>query len=390
MKKLLVATAVLASFSANAGLTRLDRSVQQHKEFALQTKFDFACKMNAGSATLIDPFWVITASHVSGSKSDGYQNTVTCYSYEKDENGVYQQITHKVASTNPAGQFGEYNFPYKNDRGFGDFALVRLDTPITEIEPAKLPKKRMFDYSKVYQVNQIGYGNYNHRNGGTKQVMHSEYEDRWLAEYSYDFRTLEKADLNWLTIHGDSGSGITIEKDGELYLIGEIGLQYSTSEIGGWTDTFDDVIARLPFIHKTMKEHGFSYAEPIDFDAIKWTSETQNDIDNLHAFYSYWRASNVDFNETKWLNDGSIQSAFYATESDSYTIETVIEKGQKPFDVFIDGRQVAHNVDATDQALKLTLNAFKAKGDLVKVEFKLIEPGENLTIDHFLVKSVEQ
>ena len=167
-------------------------------------------------------------------------------------------------------------------------------------------------------------------------------------------------------------------------------MQYSTSEIGGWTDTFDDVIARLPFIHKTMKDHGFSYAEPIDFDAIKWTPETQNDIDNLHAFYSYWRASNVDFNETKWLNDGSIQSAFYATESDSYTIETVIEKGQKPFDVFIDGRQVAHNVDATDQALKLTLNAFKAKGDVVKVEFKLIEPGENLTIDHFLVKSVEQ
>lgn len=158
MKKLLIATAVLASLSVNAGLTRFDRSVQQHKEFALQSKFDFACHMNAGSATLIDPFWVVTASHVSGSKSDGYQNTVTCYSYEKDEKGVYQQIKRKVASTDPAGQFGEYNFPYKNDRGFGDFALVRLDTPITDIKPAKLPKEGMFDYSKVYEVNQIGYG----------------------------------------------------------------------------------------------------------------------------------------------------------------------------------------------------------------------------------------
>ncbi|WP_232280794.1 hypothetical protein [Vibrio sp. 16] len=83
MNKLLIATAVLASFSANAGLGRADRSVQQHKEFALQSKFDFACHMNAGSATLIDPFWVITADHVSGAKSENYQNRVTCSSFEK-------------------------------------------------------------------------------------------------------------------------------------------------------------------------------------------------------------------------------------------------------------------------------------------------------------------
>jgi len=164
MKKLLIATAVLASISmtANAGLARYDRSVSQHKTFALQSKFDFACAMNAGSATLIDPYWVVTANHVSGSKADGYENRVSCGTYKKDKNGKYITEKYVYAITDPNGKYGEYEF--KDDKY--DFALVRLDTPIRGIKPAKLATEALFPKDKRYEVNSVGFGNYNNRNGG--------------------------------------------------------------------------------------------------------------------------------------------------------------------------------------------------------------------------------
>lgn len=397
MKKLIIATAILSSLSVHAGVGRYDRSVTQHKEFALQSKFDFACHLNSGSATLIDPFWLVTANHVSGSKADNYENRASCGSFEKQANGVYKQILSESAKTDPNGQFGEYNFPYFNDRGFGDFALVRLDTPIRNIKPAKLPKEGMFDYSKAYEVYQVGYGNYNGRNGGTKQVIHSAEEDRWLAEYSHTPTTLEQTNLNWLAIHGDSGSGITAEIDGELYLIGEIGLQYSTSEIGGWTDTFDDVIARLPFIHKTMKEHGFSYVEAVNYDFVKWTPTTQDTIEDLHAFYSTWRAHNFDFNDTYWTDDGGVVNTAYGQPGETYSIEIVIPKKKTTpaFDIFVEGRAVAVDINvnqAETNALLVTINAFKLEDDLINVEFKPVgdlSGKGNIAIDHFLIKAVK-
>lgn len=388
MKKLILASAILATFSAQAGIGKMDRSVTQHKEFALQSKFDFACHMNAGSATLIDPYWVITANHVSGAKSEGYRNTVTCSSFKKDENGVYQTVHSSRASTDPNGVWGEYEFT----DGVYDFALVRLDTPITGIKPAKLPEKGMFSYDEIYEVNTIGFGNYNGRNGGRKFVKYNDTDKKWLAEYKYDPVIMPQSNLQWLAIHGDSGSGITIERDGEFYILGEIGLQYY-GELG-WQDTYDDVIGRLDSIKHDMKTHGFSYTEVVELSDVKWTHETQNTVDELHAFYSYWRAENMDFNGTYWTEDGGIYNTVYAADGERYTFETVIPANPKApaFDLFINGRQVAHNIKADKESLLLKVNAFEQKGDQMIVEFKPInidknnESVEKILLDHFLVR----
>ncbi|EGU29299.1 trypsin-like serine peptidase [Vibrio scophthalmi] len=385
MKRLLLVLAVIVSFTTSAGSGRTDRSITQHKEFALQTKFDFACGLNGGSATLIDPFWVITANHVSTAKADG-DNTLNCFSFEKDKNGEYKKIRHVVARAEQKNNLGEYEFPYFNDRGFGDFALVRLDTPVIGIKPARLPTRDMIDYDKTYTVTQIGFGNYDGRNGGNKQVIYSAYEDRWLAEYSHTPNVMQATELNWLAIHGDSGSGITIERDGEHYIIGEIGLQYSTQELG-WSDTFDDVIARLPFIKETIKSQSFAYAEVIDFEQVRWEPQTQESIENLHAGFSHWWALNVDFNGTEWKESGELYSHIYADSGQIYSIEAVIPEGIAAFDLFVNGRHVAHNIDATEQSLKVTVNAFKQMTDLIKIEFRPINPtGERIILDHLIVK----
>ncbi|PMH10470.1 trypsin-like serine peptidase [Vibrio splendidus] len=386
MKRIILASAIVATFSAHSGLGKMDRSVTQHKTFALQTQFDFACHMNAGSATLIDPYWVITANHVSGSKSEGYENAVTCSSYEKDENGKFNVIHTSRATTDPDGEWGEYEFT----DGIYDFALVRLDTPITGIKPAKLPEKGMFNHSEVYEVNSVGFGNYNGRNGGKKFVKYNDTDKKWLAEYKYNPVIMPQSDLQWLIIHGDSGSGITIERDDEFYIIGEIGLQYY-GELG-WQDTFDDVLGRLDSLNKDMREHGFSYSKPVNLGDVRWTPSTQNSIEDLHAFYSYWKAGSMDFNGTYWTKDGGIYNTAYAQEGETYTFETVILANPKApaFDVFVNGRQVAHNIKADKESLFFKVNAFEQKGDQMVIEFKPLEQtSEKILLDHFLVRTVE-
>lgn len=385
MRKLILIPACLAAFSVQAGLGKMDRSVTQHKEFALQQKFDFACQLNAGSATVIDPFWVITANHVSNSKSEG-NNVLTCASYEKDQHGVYQQIKRQVVTSNSTSEYGEYEFT----DGVYDFALVRFDTPIMNIEPAKLPKKDMFSYDETYQVNQVGFGNYNGRNGGTKEVRYNHTDRKWLAESNLAPSIMKETDLHWVAIHGDSGSGITIEHENEFYLLGEIGLQYY-GELG-WQDTFDDVIQRVDWIQKLMKEHGFSYAEPVALTTVMWDANSHKNISNAQAYYSAWTAHNMDFNQTYWRKDGGIVNTAYVQAGDRYTFETVIpKKPEMPaFDLYVNSRIVAHNIKADKQSLKLTVNAFTNQSDQLVIEFKpLVANGTKIVIDHFLVKKAK-
>lgn len=393
MKKLLIASAVLASISmtANAGVGRYDRSVSQHKAFSLQNKLDFSCHMNAGSATLIDPFWVITANHVSGAKSESYRNTVTCTSFEKDDDGKYTISKSVSASTDPNGEYGEYEF---KDAVY-DFALVRLDTPIRGIKPAKLATEEMFPKDQRYEVNEVGFGNYNGRNGGKKYVEYNEVDKKWLAEYSFKPDHFKQSELQWLAIHGDSGSGITVEKDGEFYLLGEIGLQYYTEF--GWTDTFEDVAIKLPWIEKAMKDHGFSYTEEVELNSVMWTSASPENADDYHAYFSYWKADNIGMSETFWTDDGGLKTMAYAEAGSSYTIDFVVpkDKNTPAFDLFVNGRAVAVNIDvnkAKSDALFLKVNAFKVDTNNIHVEFKPVGDLTGKTkvvLDYFSVKAAK-
>ncbi|QUM77004.1 trypsin-like serine protease [Moritella sp. 24] len=394
MKKLLIATAILASISmtANAGVGRYDRSVSQFKAFSLQNKFDFACAMNAGSATLIDPYWVITANHVSGSKADGYENRVSCGTYKKDKNGKYITDKYVYAITDPDADFGEYAF--RDPKG-SDFSLVRLDTPIRGIKPAKLATNSMFPKDAFYEVTNIGFGNYNNRNGGQKFVQYSQVEKAWVAEYSFKPTYLEQSDLQWLVIHGDSGSGITFEKNGESYLFGEIGVQYNTEF--GWADTFEDVADKVPWIDKMMKEHGFSYTEEVELDSVMWTSASPENVDDYHAYFSYWKADNIGMSETFWTDDGGLKTMAYADAGSSYSIEFVVpkDKNTPAFDLFVNGRAVAVNIDvntAKTDALFLKVNTFKIDTDNINVEFKPVgdlTDKTKIVLDYFAVKAAK-
>ncbi|MFA0273918.1 hypothetical protein AB4500_20685, partial [Vibrio sp. 10N.222.48.A11] len=136
----------------------------------------------------------------------------------------------------------------------------------------------------------------------------------------------------------------------------------------------------------------FSYTKPVNLSDVKWTSTTQNDIENLHAFYSYWNADSMDFNGTYWTADGGIYNTAYAIEGEKYTFETVIPVNSKApaFDVFVNGRQVAHNIKADKESLFLKVNAFEQKGDQLVIEFKPLQStGEKIMLDHFLVRKAD-
>jgi len=58
--------------------------------------------------------------------------------------------------------------------------------------------------------------------------------------------------------------------------------------------------------------------------------------------------------------------------------------------VFVNGRQVAHNIKADKDSLFFKVNAFEQKGDQMVIEFKPLEQtGEKILLDHFLVRTVE-
>lgn len=382
---------LLIALSVSAGTPRLDRSITHHKTFALQSKFNSSCSIGAGSGTLINPYWILTANHVSGSKKDNALNNVSCSKYERDDSGLFIKTYEEKSYTNPKGEDGEYEFIFdKNEKGypFYDFTLVRLDKPILNIKPAKLPEIGMFDYSKTYQVNQIGYGNYNGRNGGKKYVRYNSETERWKTEYNLINEILPISNLQWLTIHGDSGSGITVEKDGEQYVIGEIG-QWATTDLG-WAGSFDDVISKIDWIKETMNKYSLSYVENIDL-IEKWGPYSQDEIVNLYAYSSQFNSLNLNFTETNAKENGGYYNYFYAIDGERYTIEALIEEGIKSsnFDVFVNSKQVAHNISVTNRNIKLIINPFTQHGESLIVEFIPIDKyREPLKIDYLFVKRV--
>lgn len=389
MKYLLLAASIAVSCSVHAGVGRLDRTIAQHKDFSLQNKFDASCHMNAGSATLIDPYWVITANHVSGAKSENYKNTVTCYSYEKDSKGIYK-VTKKVsASSDPKNDYGEYEFTYsdKSIKEAFDFALVRLDTPITDIKPVQLATEKEFPNVKFGDLitgNVNGFGNYNGRNGGTSTVKYDPRGDYWVSDHRPDKDSEMMSDLHWEVIHGDSGSGITVEKDGELYLLGEIGLTINAH------DTFENIITKADWIKTTMKQHSFSYYEDVVLADVRWSAYSPENSDDYQGYFSYWKAKNADFNLTQWTADGGLVAGMYGDAGEEYTVEMVIPKGKgvPVFDLYVEDKLVAVNVDvehAKTDAVYLKVNAFILNDDIINIEWRPKGKGK-VILDHLAIK----
>ena len=63
---------------------------------------------------------------------------------------------------------------------------IHLINSITGIKPAKLPEKGMFSYDEVYEVNTIGFGNYNGRNGGRKFTANCGYSQGYSVREVID------------------------------------------------------------------------------------------------------------------------------------------------------------------------------------------------------------
>ncbi|TWT51388.1 Trypsin [Rubripirellula amarantea] len=234
----LIFTALLTIASpAAAGTFRHDRDIDQYRKAAANPRLACAgwVKFNGGekqaSGILIDPSLVLTCAHVANSAE---AEEHAWHFGDQARKGV--RVIHLKGYQESARDRWHFNG--------NDLAIVQLDRPINEIEPAIRYRVNDEVGKTVWCVGNglIGDGQeglrrplIQERLAGTNvidtigdQSAYSLFSDRTLM---YDFDGPAGGDLNMMgdehptdleysATDGDSGGGLFIEQDGELLLAG--------------------------------------------------------------------------------------------------------------------------------------------------------------------------
>jgi hypothetical protein len=192
---------ILASPS-QAIIIRHDRDDARYLE--LGSRYPAVCLVGRdGEGTLIAPLWVLTAAHVA---ADIPANSMTV-TFDR-EYRIENIVIH----------------PEWRDRGAHDLALIRLQEPVSGIEPVSI-------YTSTDEVGKIvtfvGRGDTGtgltgprvmdrKKRGATNKIESAD--ERWLY-FTFDDPPAA-TDLEGISGPGDSGGPALLEKDGKLYTLG--------------------------------------------------------------------------------------------------------------------------------------------------------------------------
>jgi|GEM_PF-254438 len=196
---------ILFSFLSNnsdAIIIRHDRDDTRYR--ALASKYPQACLVGRDVGTLIAPQWVLTAAHVAQSK----RKDTSKIKIENREYSIEQIYLH------PDWRDGEAH----------DIALIKLASPVLNIEPAHL----YTDHDEAgKQVVFVGFGGFGNgltgptTDDGIKRAATNKVDSvdaDWLRFTFNDPATA--TDLEGISGPGDSGGPAFIERDGKLFVAG--------------------------------------------------------------------------------------------------------------------------------------------------------------------------
>ncbi len=270
LNKLLAMIALLAIIAvvpttASAALFRTASLIDEGEAFANDRMFDSVGWLRginddddgfvAGSAVLIDPYWVLTATHVTLWTGNDRSFSELSFSLSRS---IFDDDPNFV----DAGEW--FTFPgYNSFPGRGnDIALVRLVDPIFDVIPAE--RYRGTDELGM-RVNTVGYGNPGvwpnerpfdgvQRAGenivdcfGCLAAVNNNYI---LAEFDDGLDRLRPAlPLEWAGSNVDSGGGWFADVDGNMQLVGISAFVRGNSNTTGasrvslYNDWIDETIA---------------------------------------------------------------------------------------------------------------------------------------------------
>lgn len=216
----------LIGAAASPIITRHDRNDSEYLELGRQFE-EVLVHMNLespgnppdGEGTLIAPLWVLTAAHVGVDVEPGHRLTIAGRQYEAEATFAHSEW---------------------DDGASDDIALIKLATPVEDVDPAHLYRSQD-EVGRVATV--VGRGDFgtgetgpvgNDRKvrGATNKVDGANERLLWWRFDAPGDNTGNASELEGISGPGDSGGPAFVEIDGVKYLLGVSSAQ-STRATGG-------------------------------------------------------------------------------------------------------------------------------------------------------------
>lgn len=247
LRSLLFVIVLSAGSSAFAIVVRHDRDDARYRELAVRYRGPVGQTGSGGHGTLIAKEWVLTAAHVVDDVSP-FQRFVTFGDKAYPVKAVYLHPSWT------AGRRGARN----------DIALIRLETPVKGVRPARLYEKGDEAGKTIAFVGSgmTGDGNTGPvRGDGVWRAAENMIERTEAHAIVFRFdKPPAGSDLEGISGPGDSGSPALLEEKGQLYVVGTSSSNSSPRGGGhctyGTIETYGRVSTALGWIRTTMRAPG--------------------------------------------------------------------------------------------------------------------------------------
>lgn len=352
MKKLSIATAAILLSTPVSALTMFDdvdlyeTSSMYH---TLQGNGGIAvAKGSCCTGALIDPYWVITANHVSSSRW-----SVT--KYKEEPEGIFNIVAQQKALLDLDNDpWGQAKFVIKDRNGENvDLAMFKLNQPFTAIEPAKIYNFDEFGYDLGGRLGLVAnrsgrfqiMGTFTHRT----DKDYSQYDK--VAWIDQDISGVPRTQFETQVRAGDSGSGLYVEREGEIYLAGLTSYRWASGSKRGQAG-YSAAFYRKQ-IMQIMKDN--AYIKTATYH--EWKADT----DMLESPYTYAP-----------VVEDSFSNAYSAEVGATYRVSFDVN-AMSTYDIEVEGRTISYDRVQNEEVIYTELTALD--GELnIKVTNKGQEP----------------